>query len=95
MRFSFVMIEENAGRSMELAYDNTFGTIDDKRPSVGHQRNRTKINLLLLYIPDVGDPCLLVDIIYNQPDGDTQRNLVGHSPVYTLLNTVFNFSESV
>jgi hypothetical protein len=56
---AFVMIEKNAGGTVQLADHDTLGTVDDKGPLFGHQRNGAEINLLLLDVADVGNPVSL------------------------------------
>ncbi|MCL6638242.1 MAG: phenylalanine--tRNA ligase subunit beta, partial [Firmicutes bacterium] len=50
---SLVVVEEDAGRTLELADDDPFDAVKNKRPLVRNQRNVTKVDLLLF---DVFEP---------------------------------------
>ena len=52
MRLAFVVIKNNAGRSVQLRHDDTLGTINDKGTIFGHQRDLSQIYLLLSDILD-------------------------------------------
>ncbi len=45
-------VVENPGRAMKLRNDNSLGAIDEESTVIGHNRNFTEIDLLLLYVPN-------------------------------------------
>ena len=80
---------------MELTDHNTFGSVYNKRTIFCHQGNGPKVNLLLFDITNIRNSRILIDIIYHEPDRNSNRNFVCHSPVYTLFNAVLNLRKSV
>ena len=80
---------------MELADHHPFRPVDNECSLFRHQGNGAEVDLLLLDISDIGHTGLFPHIIYHQPDGDPNRQFIGHSPVDAFLNAVFHFTESV
>src|SRR3990172_8363409 len=95
MGLSLVMIKEDAGRSVKLADHHTFGPVDDKGTLFGHERHGPEINLLLLDVPDIGNPAFLIHIIDHQTHRYAYRQFIGHSPVNTLRHTMLYFSKPI
>ena len=52
MRLAAVVLEEHAGRAVELRDDDALGAVDDERAVVGHERNLAHVDLLLLHFLD-------------------------------------------
>ena len=52
MRLAFVVIKNNAWRSVQLRHDDTLGTINDESTIFSHQRDLSQIYLLLSDILD-------------------------------------------
>src|SRR5690606_34748053 len=76
----------HAGRADQLAYDDTFGAIDDKRALFGHERKVSHEDLLLLDLAR-----LLVD----QPDADLEGSRKRHVAVFALFHVVFGLAQGV
>src|SRR5690606_29719111 len=49
---AFVVIEENARRSMQLGDNNALGAVDDESAAVSHQRNFSHVDFLLFDVLD-------------------------------------------
>ncbi len=47
-----VVIEEHAGRAVQLRDDDALGAVDDERAVVGHQRQFAEVDLLLAHVLD-------------------------------------------
>jgi len=95
MRFTFIMIEKYAGGAMQLTDNHPFRAVNDKGPFSSHQWNRPEINFLFLDVPNIGDSCLLIDIINDEPHRNSYWQLIRHAAVYALFNTVFYFAKSI
>ena len=69
MGLSFLVFEKDSGRAVELADDDPLGPVDDKRSFVGHKRDFTEIDFLLLDVPHPGFafPVFLVRFIGDEP----------------------------
>ena len=52
VRLAAVVLEEHAGRAVELRDDDALGAVDDERAVVGHERNLAHVDLLLLHFLD-------------------------------------------
>src|SRR6516162_954265 len=66
MGFSLVVFKENSRRAMQLADDNSLGSVDHERTVLGHQGDLTKVDFLLLHIFDAARAALRVDIPQDQ-----------------------------
>ena len=58
----FIMIEENTGRTVQLANHNPFRAIDDETSLLSHERDFTEVYFLFLYVFDITSLGLLIDI---------------------------------
>ena len=47
VRFTFVVLEKHAWRTVQLGHDHALGTVDDERAFIGHQRHFAHVDLLL------------------------------------------------
>ena len=52
MRLAAVVLEEHAGRAVELRHDDALGAVDHERAVVRHERNLAHVDLLLLHFLD-------------------------------------------
>ncbi len=95
MCFTLVVIEKNTGRPVKLADHNPLGTVDDEGSPVCHERNITKIDLLLLDVPNILNPGLLVCFIYDESNRNSNRALVGHPLMEAFVFTIFDFAKAV
>ena len=85
-----VGFEEDPGRAVQLADDDPLGPVDDEEPVIGHQGDVPEKDLLLLDVPNrpvVGVGVLVPD---HQPDGDPERNRIGHPPLLALVQVVLD-----
>ena len=48
MRLAAVVLEEHAGRAVQLRHDDALGAVDDERAVVGHERDFAHVDFLLL-----------------------------------------------
>ncbi|OIQ74230.1 hypothetical protein GALL_441260 [mine drainage metagenome] len=74
---ALVVLEEHAGRAMQLADDDALGAVDDERALVGHERDLAHIDLLLLHFLDRGLGRLAVH--HDQPHLGAQRRGEGQT----------------
>ena len=81
MRFTAVMLEEDAGRPVQLGNDDPFRTIDDERTISRHQRDFPHVDFLLL---DFLDRIRRLTIHDHQADTGPQRCRKGKSALLTL-----------
>ena len=81
--------EKYAGRAMQLRDDNALGSVDDKGPVIGHQRNLTKEDLFLFDIPNIERLGVGVFVIDRKPDLDLERHAVRHASLLALLLVMF------
>ncbi len=82
-------LEEYAGRAVQLRNDDALGPVDDEGAVVGHQRNFTEEDLLLLDVADRLGAGFGVLVINRQPDGYLERRRVGHAALFALGHVVF------
>ena len=73
---------------MQLADDDTLGAVDNERAVLGHQRNFTEINLLLLDVANRFCASVGVFIEDRQANDDFQRRGIGHATFLTLRHVV-------
>ena len=52
VRLALVVVEEDAGASVKLAHHDTLCAVDDEGPVLGHERDLTEVDLLLLDVAD-------------------------------------------
>ena len=73
VRLAAVVIEEHAGRTMQLRDDDALGAVDDEGAGVGHERNFAHVDFLLLHVLDglLGGRAVLV--IDDKTHGHAQR----------------------
>ena len=81
-------MEEGAGRAMQLRDHDPLGAVDDESPVVGHQRDVTEVDLLLLDVADRLDSGFRILVPHHEPDGDLERYGVGHATLLALLDVV-------
>ena len=75
---------------MELGDDDTLGAVDDEGPVIGHQRDVTEVDLLLLDVPDALHTGLDVLVPDHQPNRHLERHGVRHAALLTLLDVVLD-----
>ena len=85
-----VRLEKDARRPVQLADDDTLGAVYDERAVFGHQRDVSKVDFLLLDVPDglaVGFGVLVPD---HQSHRDLERNRKGHPALLAFLHRVLD-----
>ena len=95
VRLALVVIEEHAGRAVELRDDDALGAVDDERAGVGHQRDLAEVDLLLLHVADRLDAGLLVDVPHDETDDDLDRRRERHAARAALVDVVLRLLEVV
>ena len=84
MRLAAIVIEENAGRSVQLRDDDALSTVDHERAVLGHERNFTHVNVLFLNVLNGLRAGLF--IINNKADFDSERAGIGCAAQHTFIN---------
>ncbi len=95
MGLARVMAVKEPGRTLELADDYPLGAVDHKNPGLGHQRNASEINRLLLDVADALGAAVRVGIVGDQANRDLDRHFIGHPPLDALFHGVFRFAKGV
>ena len=94
-RFAFVVVKENARRTVHLRNDDTFGTVDDKGTFVRHQRNIAHINVLFLDVMDRTGTGGLVNVPDNQTQRCFDRRGIGHVAFDAFVNVILRLFEFI
>src|SRR4030043_513716 len=89
-----ILIEKDARRTVELADDDPLRPVDDEGSILCHERDFTKINLLLLHRLDALGFRLLVHIPDDQAYRHLDRGRIGHSPQKAFFHIIFRFGET-
>src|SRR4030095_11812900 len=66
MSLSLIVFEENSRGTVELADDNSFGSVDHERAVLSHQRNLAKVDFLFFHVLDAAGTGLRVDVPQNK-----------------------------
>ncbi len=74
-----VMLKNDARGTLQLVDNDTLRAIDDERAFFGHQGQCSKIDVLLLDVPDGTGSGILVSIINNQAHFDAHGRLIGQA----------------
>ena len=82
-------LEEDAGRTMQLADDDALGAVDDERAVVRHQRDFAEEDFLLFDVADAFLAGFGVFGVNREPDGDLERRGISHAPLFALGLIVF------
>ena len=90
---ALVVVEEYAGRTVQLGDDNALGAIDHEGAVVGHQGNFPHVDFLLLDVLDGLAGGVLV--VNDQTDLDPQRTGVGNAAQLTLIDIEHRRAELV
>ena len=80
---------------MQLADDDTFGTVNDKSTVFSHQRNFTEIDFLFLDVPNGLSTGLFVDIPSYEAYLDLDRRSKGHSALVAFFHVILRSTEFV
>src|SRR5581483_3686527 len=95
MGLAAIVIEEHAGRAVELGDDHPLRAVDDEGAVVGHERQLAEIDLLLAHILDglLGAGGLLVE--HDQAHLHAQRRGIGEPAQLALLDVEYRLAEPV
>jgi hypothetical protein len=87
------VVEEHAGRAVQLRDDDPLRAVDDKGPGVGQQRQFAEVDLLL---DDLLVPLLALDVL---ADPEAERGLHGRGegeiPLLALVHRVLGLADGV
>ena len=78
-RLALVVVEEHAGRALELGDHHPLGAVDDEGALLGHQRQLAEIDLLLPHLADGLGLGLLVVVDDLEAQRDLERDREGHA----------------
>ena len=92
---TFVMVKEDARRTVHLRNDHTLGAVHDKGTVFGHERHVAHIHVLFLDIADRTGTRVLVDIPNNQAECYAQRCGKSHATLATLFGIVFRLLKLI
>ena len=92
---ALVVVEEDAGRALELTHHHALGAVDDEGPLVGHEGQLAQVHFLAALLADGLGLGLLVLVVDHQAEGDLQRDGERHAPVVALLDRVLRIPEVV
>ena len=76
-----IRLEKDSRRTVQLADDNAFGPVDDKRPVFRHQGNFTEVNFLFFDVADA----LVAGIAVLVVEGEADRNFKGRRESHAAL----------
>src|SRR5262245_28681114 len=94
-RLALVVVEEHAGRALELADHHALGPVDDEGALVGHERQLAQIDFLAALLANRPGLGFLVVIEDDEAQRDLQRDREGHAAVVTLFDRVLRLTEVV
>ena len=77
VRLAAVVLEDDAGRALELVDDDALGSVDDEGSLFGHQGQGSKIDILFLDIANGAGFGLVVHVIDDEADLDAHRGFIG------------------
>ena len=93
--FAFVVVKENAGRTVHLGYDNTLCTVHNKGTVWRHQGHVAHEHVLFFDVFHRFRTGVFIHIKYDEAQRHLQRRAVGHVALLTFLDIVFGFFELV
>ncbi len=94
-RLALVVVEEHAGRALELADHHALCAVDDEGALVGHQRQLAEVDLLAALLPDRLRLRFLVVIEDDEAQRHLERNREGHATVVALLDRVLRIAKVI
>ena len=90
-----VMLENDAGRTLELVDDDTLRAVDDERALFGHQRQRAEVDILFLAVAEGAVARALFHIVHVKADLDADRCLVGQPLGNAFRLIVLGFADFI
>ena len=78
---------------MQLRHDNALGSVDHEGAVVGHDRNLSEVDLLLLHVADR----LRAAAVFprDQANGHLERGRIGHAALQTFRNVILGLLKRV
>ena len=96
VRLALVVLEEHAGRTVELRHDHALGTVDDERAFFGHQGHFAHVDLLLLdFLDHFGLAGRRLTVVDDQLDAGAHSRREGQTPGLALAHVERRFGEVV
>jgi hypothetical protein len=94
VRLALVVVEEHARAAMQLGDDDALRTVDDEGARLGHERDFTEVNFLLL---DVAHDAFatLAGVVNHQLRRDLDRRRERHAALAALVDVVLRPLEVV
>src|SRR6185312_15295997 len=93
MRFAAIMLKKYPWRAMQLRYNHTLGTVNDKRTRVGHERDLAHVNFLLL---NFSHRRLRSFLIHDrQPNLGAERRSVSKTTLLTFLDIEWRSAQYI
>ena len=89
------MLENDAGRTLELVDDDTLRAVDDERALFGHQRQRAEVDILFLAVAEGAVARALFHIVHVKADLDADRCLVGQPLGNAFRLIVLGFADFI
>ena len=93
MRAALVVLEEHAGRAMQLRDDDALGAVHHEGAVTGHQRNLAEVDFLLLDVLDRA--AAVLDVPDDELNLDLERRGVSHAALMAFLDVVLGRAELV
>lgn len=85
VRLALVVLEEHAGRTVQLRHDHALGAVDDERTGRRHERNLAHVHFLFLHFLDDGLARRLL-VEEHEAHLRAQRRAVGQAALLTFLD---------
>ena len=95
VRLALVVIEEHAGRAVQLRDDHPFGAIDDEGAVIGHQRQFAHVDFVFLDVLDLMGTGLGVLVHQHQPQPHSQRRGVSQSAQLAFADVEHRFAQPI
>src|SRR6187455_2008146 len=92
---TLIMRKRRTRRPVKLTDDDSFGPVDDKGPSLGHERQFTDIDFLLTHIEHFLAGSLILLVEHHQTDTQLQRNRERHTLLKTFALVVLRRPQRV
>lgn len=93
MGLAAVVLEEHAGRAVQLRHDDALGAVDDEGTGAGHERNLAHVDFLFLDFLDRGLADLAVE--QHQAHLRAQGRRIGQATLLTFLDIEHRFAEHI
>ena len=87
----FLFVESNTGGTVQLADDHAFRPIDDKGPTVSHERNFADVYFVGDFLDEFFYFAVL--LVHEQRHIHFKGGRVGHPPFFALFKRVFRHAE--